>query len=106
MAYMAQAQVGRFRKKKPVFSACIVSHTGEWSQGVLQTIEWLGEQRRAGRRELFGDRRAMGSAADKSHFRSSIKDGTACTTARGLGRILSTGGHCFLSRDGEGAQID
>ena len=46
---MAQAQVGRFRRKKPVFSACIVSHTGEWSQGVLQTIEWLCERSAARR---------------------------------------------------------
>ena len=98
---MARAQVGRARKKAPVFSACIVSHTGEWSQGVLQTIEWLCEQRRKSKRELFGDRRQAGSATDQAKFRARFKDSIACTIARGVGRILAVGGHFFPAKDGE-----
>ena len=98
---MAQAQVGRARKKAPVFSACIVSHTGEWSQGVIKTIEWLCEQRRKSKRELFGDKRQAGSAKDQAMFRARFKDNIAFTTARGVGRILAVGGHFFPSKDEE-----
>ena len=31
-----------------------------------------------------------------AEFSTSIKDGIACTIARGMGGILSVGGHCFL----------
>ena len=78
-----------------------VSHTGEWSQGVIKTIEWLCEQRRKSKRELFGDKRQAGSAKDQAVFRARFKDNIACTTARGVGRILAVGGHFFPSKDEE-----
>ena len=48
LLHMSKAQKSRgLRRKVPVFSACIVSNTGEWSQGTISTIEWLCEQKRA-----------------------------------------------------------
>ena len=102
---MAQAQVNRIRKKAPVFSACIVSHTGEWSQGVIQTIEWLCEQRRKAKRSLFGESRQAGSAVDQAKFRAAFKDNIACVTARGVGRILAVGGHFFPSKEGDEGEL-
>ena len=68
---------------------------------LFKTIEWLCEQRRKSKRELFGDKRQAGSAKDQALFRARFKDNIACTTARGVGRILAVGGHFFPSKDEE-----
>ena len=98
---MAQAQVSRARKKAPVFSACIVSHTREWSQGVIKTIEWLCNNDARASGSSSGTSATAGSARDQAVFRARFKDNIACTTARGVGRILAVGGHFFPSKDEE-----
>ena len=97
LLHMSKAQKAKgLRKKTPVFSACIVSNTGEWSQGTISTIEWLCEQRRASLQAATRGRDYRRVAQRVAEFRTSIKDGIACTVARGMGNILSVGGHCFL----------
>jgi hypothetical protein len=97
LLHMSKAQTSKgLRKKTPVFSACVVSNTGEWSQGTIATIEWLCEQKRASLQAATRGRDPRRVAQQVAEFRTSIKDGIACTIARGMGGILSVGGHCFL----------
>ena len=97
LLHMSKAQTSKgLRKKTHVFSACVVSNTGEWSQGTIATIEWLCEQKRASLQAATRGRDPRRVAQQVAEFRTSIKDGIACTIARGMGSILSVGGHCFL----------
>jgi hypothetical protein len=95
LLHMSKAQKSRgLRKKVPVFSACIVSNTGEWSQGTISTIEWLCEQKRASLHEATRGRDRRRVAQQVAEFRTSIKDGIACTIARGMVNNHRVVGHC------------
>ena len=83
------------RRKVPVFSPAVLSHAGEWSQGCIQTIEWLCKQFKITLAKSCHSavRRARAIAA----YRTELKDGLACIVASGVGGILSVGGHRFVS---------
>ena len=90
----AQQRKG-LRRKVPVFAPVVLSHTGEWSQGCIQTIEWLCKQYKINLAKscYSAVRRARAIAA----YRTELKDGLACIVASGVGGILSVGGHRFVS---------
>jgi hypothetical protein len=77
----------RHRAKGPVFRACIVSHTGEFSSDVFETIEFLASQVLRQTRKFPRDDGVSSSRA-AALFRTTLKDRIATVIVQGYGNML------------------
>jgi len=82
-------------KKRPLFLAAAVSHTGEMSPGMFDLVEWVtGHRKRAARKggPQYDGRAPNGVAAD---FRKNLKDAIQVTAARTIGHYIAATGLCY-----------
>jgi hypothetical protein len=98
---LRQAGVQRLRLHRthgPVFRACIVSHTGEFSPDAFETIEFLATQVPRHTRKFLRDDGVSSSRAT-TLFRTTLKDCIATVIVQGYGNMLRAVGFSLAFTD-------
>jgi hypothetical protein len=88
---VGQAQADKKERVRPVFLPAVFSNDGELSPGFFALIEYIAMQAKMNAQK-FPERDGSTASQVAARVRTQLKDAIACAIARGVGRLMRTGG--------------